>query len=87
MNDRNDMDCREVYGLDEYDQRFLQRFATVPVERWVAGWIARRPSPEYRGDLASQLNLIRKRHGSGAAVQYRNYVLWLGSYPVKGMLR
>jgi hypothetical protein len=19
MNDRNDMDCREVYGLDEYD--------------------------------------------------------------------
>lgn len=32
MHDRNDMDCREVYGLDEYDAYLEQ---TDSFEDWV----------------------------------------------------
>lgn len=42
-------------------------------ERWT--------SPRFH--LAAQLNKIRKENGSHEAIEFRNYLKWLGCYPVR----
>ena len=53
------------------------------LNRWAGEWVQRGPSPQHRGTLASQLRLIRKRHGTPLARVYRDNLLWIGSYPPK----
>lgn len=36
-----------------------------------------------RRHLAKQLRNIKRKHGRTAASEFRNYLLWLGSYPTK----
>jgi len=55
----------------------------VPANKWIGQWISRGSHPAYRGELASQLRLIRKRHGTPQAREYRNHIDYLGSYPLK----
>lgn len=50
---------------------------------WIGGWIDRGSSPHYRGVLAAQLRLIRKKHGTLLARGYRDHMLWVGSYPTR----
>ena len=50
---------------------------------WIGGWIDRGSSPHYRGVLAAQLRLIRKKHGTLLAREYRDHMLWIGSYPTR----
>jgi hypothetical protein len=45
---------------------------------WAATWISR---PGTRWLLSQQLYDIRQRFGPAEALEYRNYLLWLGCYP------
>ena len=56
----------------------------VPASKWIGEWIQRGADVRYRCTLASQLQLIRKRHGSSYAKEYRDHLVWVGSYPLKG---
>ena len=47
--------------MQVFDHRLL---VAVPANKWIGEWIQRDPSPIYRGTLAAQLRLIRKRHGT-----------------------
>jgi hypothetical protein len=47
---------------------------------WLHGW-DRWTTPRHH--LAVQLQAIRKEYGSHEAIEFRNYLLWLGVYPVK----
>jgi hypothetical protein len=51
--------------------------------RWAVDWLHdgldRWTSPRHH--LAVQLNGIRKRHGASEAIEFRNYLLWLGVTP------
>jgi hypothetical protein len=55
------------------------------IQQWAIEWLHRGPkngnSPRTR--LASELKYVRDNHGAHEAIEYRNYLLWLGSYPVK----
>lgn len=55
----------------------------VPANKWIGEWIQRDPSPIYRGTLAAQIRLIRKRHGTPHAREWRDHMVWMGSYPPK----
>jgi hypothetical protein len=55
----------------------------VPANKWIGEWIRRGSHPAYRPELAKQLQLIRKRHGNRAAIEWRNHLDYLGSYPLK----
>ena len=55
----------------------------VPANKWIGEWIQRGSHSSYRKVLADQLRLIRKRHGTPYAREWRNHLDWLGSYPLK----
>jgi len=61
----------------------LSLLVAVPVGRWANEWSRRGSHPAYRGELAAQLRLIRKRHGTPQAREWLKYLDWLGSYPIK----
>jgi hypothetical protein len=53
--------------------------------RWMVDWLyegdIRWSSP--RKNLAYQLRVIRKLDGNDEAAKFRDWLLWIGSYPVK----
>ena len=55
------------------------------IQQWAIEWLRHGPkngsTPRYR--LATELKYIRNAHGNQQAHEYRNYLLWLGSYPCK----
>ena len=53
------------------------------IKRWAVDWMYGFRGTSPRKWLAEQLSYIRKFHGTVAAKEYRNYILWLGSYPCK----
>ena len=58
------------------------------VMRWLNGWIVRGCSTPHlreheRGMLASQLRIIKRKHGSELAKSYNRHLTWVGSYPLK----
>ena len=55
----------------------------VPANKWIGEWIQRGSHPSYRTTLASQLKLIRKRHGTRYAREWMRHVDWIGRYPLK----
>jgi hypothetical protein len=55
----------------------------VPANRWIGEWVRRGSHPSYRGELANQLRLIRKRHGTSYAKEWIRQIDWIGSYPLK----
>jgi phospholipase C len=55
----------------------------VPANKWIGEWVRRGSHPSYRGELASQLRLIRKRHGTPYAREWVRRIDWIGSYPLK----
>ena len=50
--------------------------------QWAVNWLHSHYDRK-RHVLAQQLVLIRREHGSQEAREYRNYLLWLGCYPVR----
>lgn len=62
--------ARKVYG--QWATDWMRRYGS-------GGW----PNCYNRPHLASQLLSIRKDHGSKEAIEFRNYLLWLGVYPVR----
>lgn len=66
--------------MQVFDHRLL---VAVPANKWIGEWVQRDPSPIYRPTLAAQLRLIRKRHGTPYAKEYRDHMVWMGSYPPK----
>ena len=55
------------------------------IETWRIGWImhGRSNGSSPRSRLASELDYIRKAHGAGEAIAYRDNLHWLGAYPVR----
>ena len=54
------------------------------IDRWhVLGRPGRVSTPEDRDLLASQLRVIRNEDGNHEAREFRNYLLWIGIYPVR----
>jgi hypothetical protein len=54
------------------------------INGWAIDWLHgshRWSSP--RKHLATQIRYIKLNHGRTAASEFRNYLLWLGSYPTK----
>lgn len=61
----------------------ISLLVAVPVNRWIGEWISRGSHPQYRGELANQLRLIRKRHGTPYAREWAQHIDWIGAYPLK----
>jgi len=61
------------------------RPASNVYSQWALTWLYRGQSAwsRNRSMLASQLLQIRREHGAGQAVEFRNYMLWLGTYPIR----
>lgn len=55
----------------------------VPANSWIGEWVRRGSHPQYRGELANQLRLIRKRHGTPYAREWIHHINWIGAYPLK----
>ncbi len=62
---------------------YPEMMVAVPVNKWIGEWIRRGSHPAYRGELASQLRLIRKRHGTPHAKGWVRHLDYLGAYPLK----
>jgi len=50
---------------------------------WLHYWVLHGAPTTGRPLLADQLRRVRKRYGSGVARQYRDHLVWIGSYPVR----
>ena len=62
----------------------LYRPPNKGIGQWTIDWLhcaARWTSPRYY--LSQQLRYIRDAHGAREAKEFRNYLLWLGVYPVR----
>ena len=53
------------------------------IDCWIKNGIDRHFTYVYRGMLAAQLRIIRKKHGTLLARGYRDHMLWIGSYPTR----
>lgn len=53
------------------------------IQGWAIDWLHGASCSSPRFHLANQLTYIRKAHGPHEASEFRNYLLWLGVYPVK----
>lgn len=59
------------------------------VENWYWGWCRRANCPDYtlrdeeRVLLAEQMREIRRKYSRHQSKEFRNYLLWIGIYPVK----
>lgn len=63
-----------------FDHRLL---VAVPANKWIGEWVRRGSDSTYRAILADQLKLIRKRHGTPYAREWKDHIIWIGSYPLK----
>lgn len=51
------------------------------IQGWAIDWLHGQRCSSPRIHLANQLRYIRRAHGVQAAIDFRNYLLWLGCYP------
>jgi hypothetical protein len=64
-----------------FDPSTIQSY--LPISKWINEWKDRPASISYRGEMASQIFIIRKVHGYSVAKSYALYIRDLGHYPTE----